>query len=1166
MVTTKKKASLEGLAGDKYLRLVEHAADGIAIIQDGVLKLVNTALSGICGYDKEELLGMPFTKLLTPESQKLTLARYQTRMAGKKVPPIYEIKALIKNGETRDIEINAALTEYDGRPADEVIIRDITERKRIDEALQAEKNKLQSVIDSLECGLTIQDKDYNIIYHNEVVKSYFGDQIGNKCYRAYENNDDVCLGCPVAEAFKDGQSHTAERKVVTPSGEVTFWENTANPIRDAQGNIVSCLEITRNITERKKAEQALADEATWRRILIDQSRDGIVVLDQDGKVYEANRRFAEMLGYTPEETAELHVWDWEYLYPREQVLEMIRTVDEAGDHFETQHRRKDGSVYDVEISTNGAMFAGQKLIFCVCRDITERKKAEQALRENEEQYRDLFENANDLIQAVKTDGHFLYVNTAWRKELGYSDEEIANLRLVDIIHPHYKKKCVEIFQRVISGEKIKNIEVVFVTKDGRAITLEGNASCRFEGGKPVNTRGIFRNITSRKQAEDALRESEERYRTVIEGAHDMIQSVALDGSINFVNQAWLDTLGYNQADLPKLNLFKVIHPDSLPHCQELFARVIEGEPVHNVQATFLTKDGRKILVEGSAAPRFIGDKVVATQGIFRDITERKQMEQQLQEKNEQLDAQNEELRAINEELRATEEELQHSQERLERMFESVTDGIVVTTLEGIVLKVNERAAQMIGYASGDELLGKSCFDCVVQSDHNKMADNMQKVIKEGLIRSQEYTLRKADGTEFPAELSTNVIKDASGNVRGLITISRDITERRQAEEREKQLEQELNLAGRLASIGQLAAGVAHEINNPLTGVIGFSHLLLSRDIPDDIKQDLQVIHSEAQRVAKIVENLLVFAHQRKTGREHVNINEIINRVLELRAYEMKVNNIKVEAQLAPELPLTIADAGQLQQVFLNIVLNAEHFITKAHNRGKLIVKTEEVNGSIRASFTDDGTGVSPENLDKIFNPFFTTKEVGKGTGLGLSICHSIITQHQGRIYARSKLGKGATFVIELPVVADTVQTGKAEETRKEPQKSRGAKILVVDDEKAILTFLSRLLTAWGHSVETINNADATLERLKTKRYSLILLDIKLPGMSGIELYHHIEKTVPALTRRVMFITGDVMEGTTREFLEKSKAAHITKPIDIEVLKKMINRALNQTPAAPVAMG
>jgi len=1038
---TKRKDSPEGLAGDKYFNLIEHAADGIAIIQDGVFKMVNTALTHISGYDKEELLGMPFTELLTPASQKLTLERYQARLAGKKVPQTYEVQAVTKDGQIQDIELNAALTEYDGHNADEVIIRDITERKQAEAAIQRAEQEKTAILNSMSEIVILQDLKHRMLWVNKIASESTGltheQMLGRHCYEIWSQRNTPCIGCPVEKAHQSGKPQKAE--ITTPDGRL--WSIRGYPILDGNDVITGMLEVALDLTDRKKAEQALADEAIRRRILIDQSRDGIVVLDQNGKVYEANQQFAEMLGYTPEETAQLHVWDWEYLFPRDRVLEMIRTVDEAGDHFETCHRRKDGLVYDVEISTNGTVVAGQKLIFCVCR-----------------------------------------------------------------------------------------------------------------------------NITERRQAEEALRESEERYRAVIEGAHDMIQSVALDGSIDFVNQAWLDALGYNKTDLPSLNLFEVIHPASLPHCRELFAKVVKGEPANNVQATFLTKDGREILVEGNAAPRYIGDKVVATQGIFRDITEHKNMEKQLQEKNEELDAQNEELKAINEELQATEEELQHSQERLERMFESATDGIVVTTLDGTVLKVNERAAQMIGYASADELLGKSCFDCVAPGDHQKMANNMQKVVKEGLIKRQECNLLKADGSEFPAEMSTSALKDASGKVIGHITTVRDITERWQAEEREDQLEQELNLASRLASIGQLAAGVAHEINNPLTGVIGFSHLMLSRDIPDDMKQDLQVIHSEAQRVAKIVENLLVFAHQRKAGREYIAINDIITRVLELRAYEMKVNNIDVESQLAPNLPLTMADAGQLQQVFLNIVLNAEYFMTKAHNKGQLAVKTEKINGNIRVSFADNGAGISPENLDKIFNPFFTTKEVGKGTGLGLSICHGIITQHKGRIYAQSEPGKGATFVIELPIVAKPVQAGKAEVTKKEPRKSRGAKILVVDDEAAILTFLNRLLTEWGHSVETINNADTALEKLRTERYSLVLLDIKLPGMSGIELYHHIEEIAPALARRVMFVTGDVMQSATRSFLEKTGAPYITKPLDIEVLKKTINRALNQTQVTAKASG
>jgi two-component system NtrC family sensor kinase len=495
-----------------------------------------------------------------------------------------------------------------------------------------------------------------------------------------------------------------------------------------------------DITERKKAEEALADEATRRRILVDQSRDGIVVLDQNGKVYEANKEFAEMLGYTPEETAKLNVWDWEAVMPHERVLEMIRTVDEAGDHFETQHRRKDGSVYDVEISTNGAVIAGQKLIFCVCRNITERKQAEEALRE--------------------------------------------------------------------------------------------------------------------------------------------------------------------------------------------------------------------------------------------------------------------------------------SQEQLKRMFDSVTDGIVLTALDGTIIKANQRAVQMHGFTSPAEMIGKSASEIVPPRNHEKMSQDMRQTIKRGIIRVRECALLKSDGTEFPAELSTSILKDASGRVMGHITIVRDITKRKEAEERQKEMQRELLLSSRLASIGELAAGVAHQLNNPLTGVLGFSERLLRKSTDTENKQYLERIYTEAARATKVVQNLLTFARRCQPHKQCSDINEILENALELRAYELKTSNIEVVTDLATNLPRTMLDFPQIQEVFLNIILNAEQAMTEAKGDGKLTIKTKEIKGYIRITFSDDGPGISPEDLDKIFDPFYTTKGAKGGTGLGLSVCHGIITEHGGRIYARNNPGTGATFLVELPLAND----------------------------------------------------------------------------------------------------------------------------------------------------
>ena len=237
----------------------------------------------------------------------------------------------------------------------------------------------------------------------------------------------------------------------------------------------------------------------------------------------------------------------------------------------------------------------------------------------------------------------------------------------------------------------------------------------------------------------------------------------------------------------------------------------------------------------------------------------------------------------------------------------------------------------------------------------------------------------------------------------------------QNEEREK-MQEHLIVQDRLASIGQLVSGIAHEMNNPLTGVIGFSELLMKRtDLPDDAKADLKIVNGEAQRTARVVKGLLIFARKQKTEKESLDINSIIQSVLQLRSYEYKVSNIEVDTQLAPELPQVLGNNGQLQQVFINLIVNAEQAMLEAHNKGTLTIVTERVGDIIKASITDDGPGISPENMKKLFTPFFTTKEVGKGTGLGLSICYGIVTEHGGKIYVESEPGKGTTFVVELPI-------------------------------------------------------------------------------------------------------------------------------------------------------
>ena len=368
------------------------------------------------------------------------------------------------------------------------------------------------------------------------------------------------------------------------------------------------------------------------------------------------------------------------------------------------------------------------------------------------------------------------------------------------------------------------------------------------------------------------------------------------------------------------------------------------------------------------------------------------------------------------ERKRLEEEARSSKKRLEDVVESMTDGVTITDMNGVITDINHATVLQSGYIK-EELVGKMLGEILmVKQEFPKFVKAVEALNSGKTVRDEEYTSKHKDGRTFPISVSLSVLRNIKGEPTAIIAVHRDITERRKAEEKERRLQEELYLTSRLATVGEMSAGIAHEINNPLTVVVGFSSLLSEKDLPEDIKKDVGIIHDGAKRIASITERMLAFARQRKPGRSSVNINDIIETTLTMRTHEMESSNIKVTTQLDPDIPLTYADAGQLQQVFLNIILNAEMEMKLAHDKGNLTVKTGRIDNTIRVSFKDDGPGITKKNLDRLFDPFFTTRDPDKGTGLGLSICYSIVTQHDGKIYAHSRLGRGATFFIELPIV------------------------------------------------------------------------------------------------------------------------------------------------------
>ncbi len=370
------------------------------------------------------------------------------------------------------------------------------------------------------------------------------------------------------------------------------------------------------------------------------------------------------------------------------------------------------------------------------------------------------------------------------------------------------------------------------------------------------------------------------------------------------------------------------------------------------------------------------------------------------------------------------------------------------------------------------------------------------------------------------------------------------------------------MTSKLAAVGELAAGVAHEINNPLTGVMGYAQLLMDKqDVSQDVKDDLQKIYEESQRTVKIVQNLLRFARRYKPGKEHVDINDLLERTLELESYKLRTSNISLTINLVPELPLILADSNQLQQVILNLITNAEQATVRTKRKGKITVTTEKVKDYVRIAIVDNGPGISPEHITRIFDPFFTTKEVGSGTGLGLSVSHGIITEHGGRIYAESESGKGATFIIELPVAVDSQQSAVEKEKKAakakshRPRQKATGNILIVDDEPSIRSILTRTLSNTGHQTQAVSNGKAALRKLAENVYDLLIDDLKMSGLSGRELYEIMKKSHPNMAKRGVFITGDVVTADTHDFLVSTGKPYLSKPFNRREIIDVINKAL-----------
>jgi len=640
----------------------------------------------------------------------------------------------------------------------------------------------------------------------------------------------------------------------------------------------------------------------------------------------------------------------------------------------------------------------------------------------------------------------------------------------------------------------------------------------------------------RKRAEEALRESEENFRTFMETAIDLMHMADKDGNLTYVNESMARTLGYSKEEMIGMHITKVLSKETLekafkPKLEEL---ITKGEI--SLEPTWVTKDGKEIYGEIKVVAVYDSDgNYAGSRGVFRDLTERKRAEEQLRE----------------------------SEERFRLLTENTQDIFCLHKPDGRYIYVSPSCKNVLEYEP-EELIGKDPYELVHPDDRERIQkESYVRVLKgENILIS--YRIRKKSGEYVWFESTNQIIKDEKGNVAQIVSSSRDITERKQAEEERRKLEAQLGEAQRLQALGTLAGGIAHNFNNLLMGVMGNTSLMLLETDPSHPNYErLKNIEKSAQNGSGLTRQLLGYAREGRFEIKPISLNQVVEETSNTFGTTRK--EVRVRRELAEDLWGIKADQGQIEQILLNLYVNAADAMPGG---GDLFLKTTNITHNdmkgkpykakpgnyVLLTVTDTGVGMGKKTMERVFDPFFTTKGLAEGTGLGLASVYGIIKAHGGYIDVESKKGQGTTFSIYLPASERKVE--KAFKSAAEIIEGTGT-ILLVDDEEMVLDVGVQLLKALGYTVLEAKGGREAVEiyRENKDKIDMVLLDMIMPDMGGGEAYDRMKEINPDI--KVLLSSGYSIDGQATEIIDRGCDRFIQKPFDMKQLSRSIRETLDK---------
>ncbi len=798
-----------------------------------------------------------------------------------------------------------------------------------------------------------------------------------------------------------------------------------------------------------------------------------------------------------------------------------------------------------------------------------------SLMENKAVHRLLIESLPDAVVLYDPQGRVLYLNPAFEQTYGWTREECLGRR-IDFVPPEEREITARAITRTLAGETVE-LETQRLTKSGeRRDMLLKTTPFRQSDGRLVGIYVIHRDVTERKAAQAALKESEERYRLLLESSPDPISVYDAEGRVAYVNPAFEQTFGWTRGELAGRGI-DFVPPHEVERTRDAVQRTLLGENVL-LETQRLTKDGRLLDIQLRTAcfydrqGRLAGDIV-----IYRDISQRKKAEEELKrhrdhleelvdERTRELQEANRRLRQEVEERRRAEEETRASEQRFRDLFNSISDLIYTQDMQGRFISVNQAVARVLGYST-DYMVGRKAAEFMLPKYRNGFEEYLRTIKEKGHMEGISKYLGRNGEVRYLEYRSTLVTpKEGEPYISGT---GRDVTERMLAEREMRRLQRQLQQAQKMEATGTLAGGVAHDFNNILQAMGGYVEVLAQAEgLGRDNRRRVEHIARLMRRASGLIRQLLTFSRRLEPEMRLVDLNREVRQAAELLERTIP-KMISIKTELAPDLYPVQGDQSQLEQILLNLGANARDAMPSG---GQLTIRTENlevdeafckenpgmVAGTyVRLTVADTGQGMEPEVLDQIYDPFFTTKPVGEGTGLGLSTVYGIVKSHGGYITCQSRLGRGTTFHIYLPAARPAQEARPAEETlaRGEMEAVRGSLVMVVDDEPDILHLVSESLERSGCRVITAGSGEEALQRLTELGcgVDLVVLDIGMPGMGGPACLQEIKRLDPEV--KVLISSGYLADGQVNWLLEQGAQAYLAKPYKLSDLLAKVNDLL-----------